>query len=62
MLEGRNFIGIEKNEDVALFKRDEIDYIEVAESRLRNAWLSMPGSEREQLYVSPLIAEFTEEN
>jgi len=27
MLEGRNFIGIEKNEDVALFKRGEIDYI-----------------------------------
>jgi site-specific DNA-methyltransferase (adenine-specific)/modification methylase len=61
MLEGRNFIGIEKNEDVALFKRGEIDYIEVAESRLRNAWFSMPGNEREQLYVSPLIAGFTEE-
>ena len=27
LLEGRNFIGIEKNEDVALFKKEEIDYI-----------------------------------
>ena len=26
-MEGRNFIGIEKNEDVALFKKEEIDYI-----------------------------------
>jgi site-specific DNA-methyltransferase (adenine-specific)/modification methylase len=62
MLEGRNFIGIEKNEDVTLFKRGEIDYIEVAESRLRGAWLSMPDSEREHLYISSLIADFTEEN
>ena len=27
LMEGRNFIGIEKNEDVALFKKEEIDYI-----------------------------------
>jgi site-specific DNA-methyltransferase (adenine-specific)/modification methylase len=58
MLEGRNFIGIEKNEDVALFKRGEIDYIDVAKKRLRNAWLSMPKSAREHLYVSPLIEGF----
>ena len=37
-LEGRNYIGIEKNEDVALFKNGEINYIEVAERRLREAW------------------------
>lgn len=58
MLEGRNFIGIEKNEDVALFKRGEIDYIDVAEKRLREAWLSLGESERESLYMSPLIAAF----
>jgi len=58
MLEGRNFIGIEKNEDVALFKRDEICYIEVAESRLRNAWLSLPESKKEHIYFSPLIEGF----
>ena len=33
-LEGRHFVGIEKNEDVALFKDRKIDYIDVATSRL----------------------------
>jgi site-specific DNA-methyltransferase (adenine-specific)/modification methylase len=32
--EGRRFIGIEKNEDVSLFKDGAIDYMEVAKSRL----------------------------
>jgi len=58
MLEGRNFIGIEKNEDVALFKRGEICYIDVAEKRLRNAWLSIPVSIRKHIYISPLIERF----
>jgi len=34
-LEGRRFIGIEKNEEVHLFKEGRIDYIEVAKQRLR---------------------------
>jgi len=59
MLEGRNFIGIEKNEDVALFKRGEIDYIDVAEKRLHKAWLSLTENERETIYISSLIANFT---
>lgn len=33
-LEGRRFIGIEKNEEVHLFKEERIDYIEVAKGRL----------------------------
>lgn len=33
-LEGRSFCGIEKNEDVHLFKKDAIDYINVAHQRL----------------------------
>ena len=33
-LEGRHFVGIEKNESVALFKDKAIDYIDVAVSRL----------------------------
>jgi site-specific DNA-methyltransferase (adenine-specific)/modification methylase len=33
-LEGRRFIGIEKNEDSFRFKKDAIDYIDVAVSRL----------------------------
>ncbi len=58
LLEGRNFIGIEKNEDVALFKRGEIDYIAVSERRLRKAWHSMTAADRAPLYVSPLFTDF----
>ena len=35
-LEGRHFVGIEKNESVALFKDKKIDYIDVATSRLKD--------------------------
>lgn len=41
LLEGRNFIGIEKNEDVALFKKEDIDYIEVTKQRLLHALETM---------------------
>lgn len=34
-MEQRRFIGIEKNDDVHLFKKEVIDYIDVARSRLR---------------------------
>jgi site-specific DNA-methyltransferase (adenine-specific)/modification methylase len=60
LLEGRNFIGIEKNEDVALFKRGEIDYITVAENRLSEAWRSLPNSVRSRIYSSSLIKSFVE--
>lgn len=33
-MEGRDFCGIEKNEDVHLFKKDAIDYLDVAHQRL----------------------------
>lgn len=33
-LEGRRFIGIEKNEEVHLFKEKRVDYIEIAKERL----------------------------
>ncbi len=39
VLEGRNFIGIEKNEDCYLFKSKSIDYIKVARERVRDAKL-----------------------
>ena len=38
VLEGRNFIGIEKNEDVTLFKKEPIDYIAVCRDRILSAW------------------------
>ena len=37
ILEGRNFIGIEKNEDVALFKNKPVDYIEISKKRIKEA-------------------------
>lgn len=37
VLEGRKFIGIEKNEDVYLFKKHEVDYIEVSKKRIKEA-------------------------
>lgn len=38
LLEGRRIIGIEKNDDVSLFKKHHIDFIEVAENRLQEAY------------------------
>ncbi|XVN41846.1 MAG: DNA methyltransferase [Rickettsia endosymbiont of Argas persicus] len=35
-LEKRLFCGIEKNEDVHLFKKDAIDYVKIAQERLGN--------------------------
>lgn len=36
LLEGRNFIGIEKNEDVALFKNNEVDYVKISKKRIED--------------------------
>lgn len=58
MLEGRNFIGIEKNQDVALFKNHDIDYIEICKTRLSNAWKTMSKKEKKHLYQSDLIRHF----
>ena len=44
LLEGRNFVGIEKNEDVHLFKEKEIDYILAAKKRLYNGWQTLEES------------------
>ena len=60
LMEGRNFIGIEKNENVALFKREEIDYIEVAKKRLKEAWDALDKKSRKHIEVENLIKEFEE--
>lgn len=60
LMEGRNFIGIEKNEDVALFKKDHIDYIDVAKQRLRLAWDKLDKKQRRYIAVTNLIKDFTE--
>ena len=41
ILENRKFIGFEKNEGVHLFKNEEIDYIEVCEQRIEEAYKKM---------------------
>lgn len=61
LLEGRNFIGIEKNEDVALFKKTHIDYIEASEERLENAWQSMAEKDRLHITRLNLIKKFIDE-
>lgn len=58
LMEGRNFIGIEKNEDVALFKKDDIDYIDVAKRRLYMAWTNLGKKERKKIALTNLIADF----
>ncbi|SHO48712.1 DNA-methyltransferase [Anaerocolumna xylanovorans] len=60
LMEGRNFIGIEKNENVALFKREEIDYIDVAKRRLFLAWEGLDKKTKKYIKVQNLIAEFEE--
>jgi DNA modification methylase len=37
VLEGRRFIGIEKNQEVYLFKKKKVDYIEVCNQRIKEA-------------------------
>ena len=60
LMEGRNFLGIEKNEDVALFKREEIDYIDVAKKRLFLAWEGLDKKTKKHIDIQNLIKEFEE--
>lgn len=60
LMEGRNFIGIEKNEDVALFKKEKIDYIDIARRRLFLAWSNLDKSKRKYLCDTNLITDFKE--
>lgn len=60
LMEGRNFIGIEKNEDVALFKKDEIDYIDIAKRRLYMAWASLEKKKKQTVCKVNLIHDFEE--
>lgn len=60
LLEGRNFIGIEKNDDVTLFKKEDIDYIDVAKRRLFLAWESLDKKTKSKIVHANLISEFEE--
>lgn len=58
LMEGRNFIGIEKNEDVALFKKSKIDYIDVAKKRLFSTWKGLDKEVQQYIVVKNLIEDF----
>jgi len=62
LLEGRNFIGIEKNEDSELFKKDKIDFIDVSKNRLKDAWRNISKETKESIYDENLIKYFKVEN
>jgi site-specific DNA-methyltransferase (adenine-specific) len=58
LLEGRNFVGIEKNEDVELFKNGKINYVEKAKERLSKAWAIMTEDMRSTISKVNLITQF----
>lgn len=61
LLEGRNFIAIEKNKDVALFKKKHIDYILATKLRLKEAWNKLDDNLRQYVQKTNLIKEFIDE-
>ena len=54
-------IANEKNEDVALFKKHAIDYIQASEQRLQDAWCSMKDELKSKIKVVNLISRFNNE-
>ncbi len=58
LLEGRNFVGIEKNKDVHLFKEKEINYIVAAKKRLNKGWQTLEESKRQTIKQINLILDF----
>jgi site-specific DNA-methyltransferase (adenine-specific)/modification methylase len=61
MLEGRNFIGIEKNQDARLFKDECVDLIRISKNRLKTAfWDNTEVVFSKMLKKEGLIKEFFE--
>lgn len=61
LLEGRNFIGIEKNENMVQFKKDSRDYIRISKQRLKAAWDSLSPEKRSTVLDCNLIFDFQKE-
>ena len=57
--EGRNFIGIEKNEHTELFKGNKIDYIKKSEERIRLAYDSLSEEDKKHIVKEGLFKENT---
>ncbi|MDO9529208.1 MAG: site-specific DNA-methyltransferase [Syntrophales bacterium] len=62
LLEGRNFIGIEKNREVHLFKKKKIDYMAVATERLKDAYDSIKGAAVSETILETGLIETFEQN
>jgi len=58
LMEGRNFLGIEKNADSELFKNEKIDYIEKTKARLHAVWQHLDADKRKHLKALNLTNEF----
>lgn len=58
LLEGRNFVGIERNRDAELFRNEKIDYLVSATERLGEAWNQMDGKTKESVRVINLMQDF----
>lgn len=59
--EGRNFVGIEKNQDTDLFKKKKIDYIQLAKKRLYSSWLRLSPQLKSYIYETNLIKDFSKQ-
>ena len=61
LLEGRNFVGIEKNKNVELFKKSDIDFIDEAKKRLHEAWIKIDSDIKKTIALINVIEEFENE-
>lgn len=55
VMEGRNFIGIEKNEHSKLFKNKDIDYIEESIKRVQNAYINLSEEQKETILCKNVL-------
>lgn len=61
LFEGRNFVGIEKNKNVELFKKSDIDFIDEAKKRLHEAWIKIDSDIKKTIALINVIEEFENE-
>lgn len=57
VLEGRNFIGIEKNIATELFRKDRIDYVSLSKERVKQAFLENSASVNKRIQRVNLFLE-----
>ena len=57
LLEGRNFIGIEMNENTELFKKNDIDYIQLCKDRIMKAWQQLDEDKKSYIEKVNLLNE-----